>query len=107
MFHRCNCCCCVWCRSRSIANDVFGSESLKASDISNFAALHYFKTRRYEKALVHARKALEIRRAKLGDFSKQPPDARVADSYANVGLLLRLTGKQLTVRFGVLVLTDA
>lgn len=82
-------------RYLQLAQDFFGIESLKTSDVHNAVSLHYFKTRRFERALVDAQRALDIRKINLGDYWHIPPNDRVADSYSNVGLLLRLTGEEM------------
>ena len=73
-----------------------GSESLKLADSCNTVASYYFKTRRYERALYESQHCLSIRKKVFGDYTSIPPHPRVADSYSNVGLILRLLGKEET-----------
>lgn len=75
-----------------LAEHLFGTSSLRGADARNILALYYYKTRRYERALVEAEKVLNVRKEKLGDFWRVPPHPRVAESYTNLGLLQRLTG---------------
>ncbi|EPR61339.1 formin domain-containing protein [Toxoplasma gondii GT1] len=75
-----------------LTKDVYGADSLAVSDALNTVALYFFRTRQYGQALPLVEQVLAIRKKHLGDFDAAEPHARVADCYANIGLLHRLLG---------------
>ncbi|CBZ51353.1 hypothetical protein NCLIV_044180 [Neospora caninum Liverpool] len=76
-----------------LTKDVYGADSLAVSDALNTVALYFFRTRQYDQALPLVEQVLDIRKKHLGDFDVAEPNARVADCYANIGLLHRLLGR--------------
>ncbi|PFH35991.1 hypothetical protein BESB_056420 [Besnoitia besnoiti] len=76
-----------------LTKDVYGADSLAVSDALNTVALYFFRTRQYEQALPIVEEVLDIRKKHLGDYDAPEPNARVADCYANLGLLYRLLGR--------------
>ncbi|PHJ18925.1 formin frm1 [Cystoisospora suis] len=82
-----------------LMKDVYGADSLTVSDALNTVALFFFQTRQYAEAVPLVEQVLDIRKKHLGDFDSPQPNPRVADCYANLGLLYRLLGKEQTHRF--------
>ena len=76
----------------------FKSESvhpnpLAVSDALAVVALHFFRSRLYKESLDILTEVLQLRIQALGDADSPNPHPRVADVYANIGLVQRLLGK--------------
>lgn len=82
--------------------DVYGPDSLTVSDALNTVALFFFQTRQYAEAVPLVEQVLDIRKKHLGDFDSPQPNPRVADCYANLGLLYRLLGKNSRLKRSIL-----
>ena len=71
---------------------MYADDPLAVSDALSLTALHLFRSRSLSECLVVLEEVLALRVKELGDSEAKTPHPRVADVYANLGLVLRLLG---------------
>lgn len=85
----------LYCRYVSVCRKIYANDPLAVSDALSVAALHLFRCRDFTECLPVLTEILELRKKALGDYDAPKPHPRVADVYANLGLVLRLLGQNI------------
>ena len=75
-----------------VCRTIYASDPLAVSDALSVAALHLFRARNFVECLPILQEILTLRKKELGDHDAATPHPRVADVYANLGLVFRLLG---------------
>ncbi|OEH74272.1 formin frm1 [Cyclospora cayetanensis] len=72
---------------------IYANDPLAVSDALSLAALHLFRSRSFAECVPILQEVLSLRIKELGDYDAPTPHPRVADVYANLGLVFRLLGR--------------